>query len=479
MKNYNSYMERQSISPEAHEALLNLKPGKRRSARPWVRYGALAACAALIIGAGMWRLTSFPPDSQTAQNALYPGIKDCYGPGETPPDTGDHPLATDKDSTGTADFHGFTVDSPAAEQYMNFYAMPAIRYPDITNRYEVDMALDWAYAQGSFRVELEKEDIQRVFWGSEGKPETADGDLPWALFWDGYTLRGHVWYNPEGKLLNLYLAGEKSGDSFTLELCPGSMPPTCCIDMNQGDVISDVFGVSVAGWSKVFGRNNDHYICGSEFMTKSDIGVRFQSGGGSLEDTARFNTLFVRQALTEDGGLYLDHLATAEHIPAWRDETFSTLAQARQEADFAPYLPKSDPEGYEEFFGHLTYQEDRENTLHVGWSGHYNSVIINIYREDTYSYNLVSPDEPELYDLRLYPVPWCDSVPEEYHETVDRPAFRAEDMSLDIVEARWNENDTGGRIYSFDVLHPDGTVVFYRCGGMTAEQVWALVEPTL
>ena len=60
MKHYNSYMERQSISSEAHEALLNLKPGKRRSARPWTRYGALAACAALILGVGTWKRS--PPD---------------------------------------------------------------------------------------------------------------------------------------------------------------------------------------------------------------------------------------------------------------------------------------------------------------------------------------------------------------------------------------------------------------------------------
>ena len=47
MKNYKSYLDRQEISQAAHENLLNLEVGKR-SARPWVKYGALAACAALI-----------------------------------------------------------------------------------------------------------------------------------------------------------------------------------------------------------------------------------------------------------------------------------------------------------------------------------------------------------------------------------------------------------------------------------------------
>ena len=117
--------------------------------------------------------------------------------------------------------------------------------------------------------------------------------------------------------------------------------------------------------------------------------------------------------------------------------------------------------------------------LFVRWSRGYDNVEVCVYRDGTYPYHLVDPDEPESYDLSLYPIPWCDSVPEKYRETVDHPAFKAEDMSPGIVETRGREHDTGGMTYSFDVLHPDGTLVSYRCDGMTAEQVWALVEETL
>ncbi len=91
----------------------------------------------------------------------------------------------------------------------------------------------------------------------------------------------------------------------------------------------------------------------------------------------------------------------------------------------------------------------------------------------------MDPARPETYDLSLYPIPWCDSVPEEHRETVNDPTFRAEDMSLAVVEARGREHDTGGMTYSFNVLHPDGTLVSYRCDGMTAQQVWEMVEDTL
>ena len=117
--------------------------------------------------------------------------------------------------------------------------------------------------------------------------------------------------------------------------------------------------------------------------------------------------------------------------------------------------------------------------LFVRWSREYDNVEVAVRRDGTYSYHLVSPHQPETYDLSLYPIPWCDSVPEEYWETVNNPAFRAEDMSLAVVEARGREHDTGGQTFSFDVLHPDGTLVSYRCDGMTAQQVWAMVEETL
>lgn len=487
MKYYKSYMDRQEISPAVHEKLLNLES---RPSRPWLRYGVLAACAALVIGAGVWRLAPAPapvtdPPRSAGQFAAdydpLPGEKDVVEPGD-----------------------GFVVSSPAGGGKLAFPMIPDINYQDITDQSQLSSDASRAYLPGSFMTNLKKEDVQTIFWGPEGKPQadhpkTEQGDLPWMLFWDGYTLQGRALYDGQGQLMELWLWGEQDRASFELELCPGALPFTCCIDVNRGDIISEFNGVSVAGWSQVYDRDGDgqdDYICGSEFMTKNDIGVRFvnrnslmrveyeQDGSMDLGGAQAFNALFVRQALT-DGGLYLDHLAENENIPAWREEEFSTLAQARQEADFAPYLPASEPEGYsayagnKEFYGRLSYQEGRQNMLFVRWSRGYDNVEVCVYRDGYYSCNLVSPDQPEAYDLRLYEIPWCDSVPEQYRETVDRPAFRAEDMSLAIVEARGREHDTGGMTWSFDVLHPDGTVVSYRCDGLTARQVWEMVEETL
>ena len=75
MKHYNSYMDRQEISPAVHEKLLTLKPGKK-SVHPWITYGALAACAALIIGVWVWKPVPAPtagPDPVQSGSQIAPG----------------------------------------------------------------------------------------------------------------------------------------------------------------------------------------------------------------------------------------------------------------------------------------------------------------------------------------------------------------------------------------------------------------------
>ena len=314
------------------------------------------------------------------------------------------------------------------------------------------------------------------------------------LFWDGYTIHGSAWYDGQGRLMQLTILGENDQNEFELKLCPGSLPFDCVIYADPRNEPTDVLGVSVHGWSRVEDWNGDgeaDYVCGSEFMTTDDVGVRFVNRNSSMraeyggdEDMARggaatFNALFVRQAIA--GGLYLDHLKTSENIPAWREEEFSSLTQARQETDFAPYLPTEEPERYRgtEFYSRLSYQEGVQNYMSVYWLRGYDTVEVRVFRDGYHPYHLADPTRPETYDLRLYTIPWSESVPREYRETVNLPAFKAEDMSLAIVEARGIEKDTGGLSFRFEVVHPDGTAVSYHCDRMTAQQVWELVEETL
>lgn len=491
MRYYHSYMDRQGISAETHEKLINLDVPRRTVRHSWVKYGALAACAALVLGVGAWGL------NLGAAPGTWDGPRAAVNPTVPVQTEGVGQLQIDE-TPAVPDGQSFVVNSPVAEDPMAFYYMPGIYFRDVTDTPET--AASRAFVPGSFTVDLTLEDVQKLFWGPEGVPETyrtevGRQDLPWALFWDGYTVHGYAWYDGQGQFTELILWGEKGKASFTLELRLGALPFTCCVDMSRGDETSEFNGVEITGWSRVYDRDGDgqaDYICGSEFMLPNDIGVRFVSqncgtADDPLDGEAWFNTLFVRETVV--GGLHLDHLMTAESIPAWRYETFDTLEQAREETDFAPYLPAAEPEGYSAYAGHkdfsalLNYREGNQNMLFVRWGRGYDNVEVDVYLPEgnsTACFDPVDISVPESYDTRLYELPWCDSVPEEYIVYfLSTPVFRAEDMSLDIVEARETPHDTGGVSYHFSVLHPNGVVVDYSCDGMTAQQVWEMVETTL
>lgn len=479
MKYYASYMDRQEISPQGHRRLLALgegRPARRASGpRSWARWGALAACCALVLGLGVWRLSAPAQGGESASDALYPGIRDTWDPGETPPKG------------------GTVVEGPGGEEWM-LPNIPYVNYQSVDGKTAVDGAPALWLMEGSFSEEVGWEDIQAILWGPEGKPEEAEGDLPWMLFWEGYALTGSALYDSGGNLLwvNLWGEQEETGSAFTLTLRPGELPFACGL---YPDVeTTEVFGVPVTGWSR---EEDGAWVCCSEFMA-GEVGVRFENRsapfgseyGEEGRDVAEggaqmFNALLVRQALATDGGFTLDHLLTAEEVPEWREEEYASLEAARQEAAFAPWLPEEDFSGYGEFYGRMTWQEGNEHTLYLRWSWGYDdvSIMVHLPEGDTVWGNVVDADAPETYDLRLYPVPRADSVPEEYRETVGNPVFRAEEMSREVVEARAyapNElGDTNSLRIQFSVLHPDGTLVDYDCEGLSVDQVWGLVRDTL
>ena len=325
MKYYNLYMERQTISAQAHERLLALggqQQGARARPKPRTgrrvgRWAALAACCALVLGLGIWRAAApEQPAGEAVQDAVYPGIKDTWGPGETPPGE-----------------ESFVVEGSEREQTVNLFAIPYVNYQSVDGELAADAAPAWDLLEGSFSEELTRADIQNIFWGAEGKPEGAEGDLPWMLFLGGYTLSGSALYDKSGDLLWLNLWGEngETETSFTLTLRPGELPFNCCLypDLET----TDVFGTEVTGWSAWEDRDGDGTeetcLCVSEFMA-GEVGVRFEVRASGRDEAIFQNSLLVREALSQDGGLYLGHLMTAREVPEWRSAEFSSLEEARR-----------------------------------------------------------------------------------------------------------------------------------------------------
>lgn len=444
MKNYELYMDRQTVSASLHEKLLTLEAPVRRSGT-WKRWGALAACCVLAAGLGLWRLSP-------------------------------HQISCGAAADGSA---------VAGQE-----PQPADAVPEITYRRETSgVAADIALPDGSFTREIPTEQLAALL-AREG--ESLDSVLA-ALGWTDYALRGEAIYDGAGQLWLLTVTGQHpDGPEFTLELCPGELPPTCVVTPAQETV--QVNGVSVSAWYSSWDRDGDgktEHVCKSEFMA-GDVGVRYEnvdapftarygSADGELGGAQKLNAMAVGRIIGR--GIDLSGVMTCEEIPAWREESFSTLNQARQEVEFAPYLPAENMPGYGEFYGRLSWQEGSYNDLFVRWSRGYDDVEVAVCRCPEKGCSTVDVAAPEQYDVRRYDTPWSESVPEEYRDTISDPVFRAEDMGLGVVQARTLYRDDAGEgrkaSIQFSVLHPDGTLVRYTCKGLTAERVWAMVESTL
>ena len=470
MKYYHSYMDQQYVSPEFHQKLLALADtsSRRPFPRPWHQFGTLAACCALVLGIGMWKL------SPAQSGGPAPGvIAAASSQAEQEPK---EQIAQDASAP-----YCFVADSGVETDKMMLPMIPVIHYGSAAGEVATSIALP----EGSFAVDLTQEDVSILLWGGREQMESAhikaqgEGNVPWILSWDGYTISGQAWYDGQGTLWQVVIWGTlDESHEFTLTLAPGQLPPACVV--NGGAAVTQVNGVEVSAWKAYSDRNGDEikeHVYESAFLAH-DVGVRFQS---VTTQDSRISDLLINLA-TGDPGLTLEHLMTNDDIPAWREEEYASLAAARQETAFAPYLPQEELAGYSEFYGRLSYQEEDHNQLFIRWSRGYDDVEVAVYLpEDGWScpYTPVDVDDPASYDTRLYTIPWSDSVPQEYQQDFYSPTFRAEDMSLEVVEARVTEKDTGGFSYHFQVLHPDGALVSYACGGLTAQQVWELVEPTL
>lgn len=491
MNEYQRFMTRQTMSEAGMARLLELEhthKGKGKGA-PVMKFAALAACAALIIGVWSYVVPAGGP-GPVAEATPTLAVSAVPTPG----------TSTDGDQAA-ADFHGFTAVGPSNGAKLMFPMIYGVDYADVTDAPQVAASL--VLPEGSFLVDLTKEDIQRLFWGPEGKPAVEhfkmdSGDFPIMLMnWAGYTVTGGATYDGNGDLWELYVQGVKGEDSFTLRAAPGRIPPTCIVE--DGAAVTDVNGVAVSGWHRSYDWDGDgviEHICTSEFLANG-VGFRFENvGSGGLKagtDEADdlggakvFNAMVVTQLCHTDG-FYLDQFARNEDIPAWAEENFETLAQAKSYGEyprFAPYLPVEGPEGYGEFHGRHSYQEGERDTLWLRWSKGYDDVEVKVYlpeggSDDWLMDDLVEVDVPESYDWRLYDGAICDVVPEEYQDSFYKPVFRASDMSLEVIRARMTGHDTGGESCRFYVLHESGAVVGYDCSGVSAQYVWSLVEATL
>jgi len=137
------------------------------------------------------------------------------------------------------------------------------------------------------------------------------------------------------------------------------------------------------------------------------------------------------------------------------------------------YLPSAIPQGYG--FESAGWSPE-DGKLRAGWSRGLDYIELTICVPDAET-ETADISLPEMYDVRLYEIPYGETVPGEYREIFDDPVFAWEDMSLEIVKCRMitcqDRGDTATPRGNFSVLFSDGVLVRFRGRG-TAEQIWAM-----
>lgn len=440
MNHYQTYMDRQQVTPELHDRLLAMEAPK--TARRWQTYAALAACAAVIVGLGIWKLRPAQPD--------YTAVAQ-------------HCRLSDTDILSVI---GKVGGDSGAEGYT--FSVPELRYPTVSNA--GGMAADIALPDGAITVELTEEQIQLLL---SGRRESVPDELPGYLQ-EFAPLTGRAVYDGYGKLWQITLYGEGGHGRCTVELAPGGIPPTCVV--YGGGETADVFGTEVSTWGGYakFKDGTEQYRYESTFLT-GDVGVRATFVTDTPSDVSNYFVAFACYPLTRPD---LTPFAVLDGVPDFRSAWLTEYGEALAEPDFVPYLPQSIPEGFDEFRGKLTYQEGVDHHLVVWWRRGTDSLHLYISLPEggpLEAYTPVDIDAPETWDLRLYGGNrWDGDLPFELLDTLEFPTFRAEDMTRDVIEARL---DTVS--YQFHILHPDGTAVEYSISGLTVDQLWAMIEPTL
>lgn len=104
------------------------------------------------------------------------------------------------------------------------------------------------------------------------------------------------------------------------------------------------------------------------------------------------------------------------------------------------------------------------------------SILLGIEKTDS-APDTVDIARAETYDVRLYEIPYGETVPEEYREVFQDPVFAMEDLSLEVIRSRvvsyQDRGDTATPRGNFRVLYPEGVLVRFNGRG-TPEEIWEM-----
>lgn len=218
-----------------------------------------------------------------------------------------------------------------------------------------------------------------------------------------------------------------------------------------------------------------------------------------------------RDATQEEGRwLNIDWVTRVVDNLWWKDDLtmetdgifvrdYDSLDELRGAVDekFLPYLPTADSlPDYDEFHGYWRRNSGEYESAEARWSKPW----VNTATYSRFSYSgdvdvkwpitamglpqVTDINDRESYDFRehpglVMPEETMDYTGGELYEQLRQPTFRASDASLDLIESRIYWSDEYNSECRFQLLHDNNVLVNYMFHGMTAEEIWKVVQDTI
>jgi hypothetical protein len=467
MKGYKDYMNTRTVDPILHDKIMQYvtqKPKPLFQRRLMIRYAMTAACAAVFLF-GLWAVPGFI-------NSLHTNDLNLIGRLDDPQNGGNN---------------GYVAVDPEPAQNGND-TQEQVRPPLILHALVFNT--DFTEIHGSriltanFSYALTAEQYAAIFPGLD---EVFDATVTYSLERD----MTQYWREPLTEIFSLIPSNAKIETTEVgafdadrrLQILVGKGPVgSIYISWNAEPQISTVHGVEVTATIR-----NRTAVIDDEVVDAYHIQVDFMldeivyqvsytnvcQEAAQLRITEIVNQIIVGGAA--DWSVLLDPI-----IPPLREERMP-LNTARLDPDFGAFMPVNVPTGFQADIARRTLNQSM-NSLSAIWHvappgfDSFNWTV----REPLESDLIVSVNDREKFDVSLYAIPWADSVPNEIRAYFQFPVFLAEEMSVDIIQARtrWESADRGDtpgwRTTQFGVLYGD-VIIVISARGLSPEQIWGML----
>jgi hypothetical protein len=437
MKKYNEYMDRISVSDTLHHQIIARTSGRPRRWSIMIRrYTAsiVAVAAILLVVITIPRLLQnrLAPIPDGNPSVLKPGLN-------TPKPNGSNTPVKDTKSKYTLHFN--KVDSQS---------------DDSANKISI---------KGHFWQELSNTELKAIF------PSLIEK----------YNITATANFQSDEGKASFYNIEAQVGSSAELQtyiqLAPNEVMVDYLFDVEAK--VSNILGTTVTAGYYVSNPNKDgdSYVACFATFGLNDISYYVELSGSETVEEAVKNEISDIVVLLIEGNV-TDLNVFHPVIPELRNESLS-IDEARADADFGQYIPKTLPKGFGfEFANRFINQQT--NSLFVNWTKGINDIrwSISIVNEHDKK-RVTAVTDTKNYDLKLYPIPRAESVPDDLREIVDNPIFPIDELTIDTVRARTykvsDKGDSQGPRMRFSVLYGD-VLVELSAKGVAPEEMFQMLE---